>query len=184
VLFSEIEGFTAMAERLPPDVVVALLNEYFEAMACMVDAHDGRIDKYIGDAMLVVWEQTPAEAAARAVKAALDMQRALLVLQNKWLSEGKLPLKARIGISSGKVIEGLIGGPARQERTVIGDAVNTASHLEALNKAYHTDIIVSQSTLNLLPAAAQVRSLGMVTIKGRLEPVVIYALMGWRDNAV
>lgn len=173
-----------MAERLPPDTVVALLNEYFEAMACVVEAYGGRIDKYIGDAMLVVWEQAAADAAARAVQAALDMQKALLVLQNKWLSEGKLPLKARIGISSGKVIEGLIGGPARQERTVIGDAVNTASHLEALNKAYHTDIIVSQSTLNLVAEAAQVRSLGIVTIKGRMEPVAIFALTGWTPRDV
>lgn len=172
-----------MAERLPPDAVVALLNEYFESMAAVVETYGGRIDKYIGDAMLVVWEQPAPEAAAQAVQAALDMQRALLVLQNKWLSEGKLPLKARIGISSGKVIEGLIGGPARQERTVIGDAVNTASHLEALNKAYHTDIIVSQSTYNLVAETAQVRSLGIVTIKGRLEPVAIFALTGWKPNA-
>lgn len=170
-----------MAERLPPDAVVAMLNEYFAAMACVVESREGRIDKYIGDAMLVVWEQGASDAAALAVQAALEMQRELLVLQNKWLADGKLPLKARIGISSGKVIEGLIGGPSRQERTVIGDAVNTASHLEALNKVYHTDIIVSKSTLDLVAEMALVKSLGIVTIKGRWEPVPIFALTGWKS---
>ncbi len=182
VLFADIEGFTSLAERLPPAAVVALLNEYFATMAHVVEAHGGSLDKYIGDAMLVVWEQPVEEGAALAAQAALAMQRELTGLQAKWLAEGKVPMKIRIGISSGQVILGMIGGPKRQERTVIGDAVNTASRLEALNKDYFTDIILSRRTFDLLAGRAEAKSLGIVPIKGRLEPVGIYALTGWRDD--
>lgn len=182
VLFADIEGFTSLAERLPPREVVSLLNEYFTAMTEVVMAHGGVLDKYIGDAMMVVWEGDPTAGAAQAAQAALHMQRELGGLQEKWLAEGKLPLKCRIGISSGRVIVGQIGSPIRQDRTVIGDAVNTAARLEALNKEYFTDIIMSQNTYQLITEQARVRALGIVTIKGRLEPLGIYALTGWADH--
>ncbi|MEB3220921.1 MAG: adenylate/guanylate cyclase domain-containing protein [Candidatus Sericytochromatia bacterium] len=182
VLFADIEGFTALAERLPPDAVVTLLNEYFGVMAAVVERFHGRIDKYIGDAMLVVWEQPVRDGAALAAQAALAMQLALSELQSKWLAEGRVPLKNRIGICSGQVIEGMIGGPARQDRTVIGDAVNTAARLEAMNKDLHTDIILSQSTYELVQPHARVRALGTYPIKGRQAPMAIYALVGWRQD--
>src|ERR1035437_8610741 len=119
-------------------------------MTGAVQRFGGVLDKYIGDAMMVVWEGETAFGAAAAVQAALAMQVELAVLQQKWLAEGKLPLKTRIGISSGQVIVGLIGSPVRRDRTAIGDAVNTASRLEALNKEYFTDIIMSQSTYDLV----------------------------------
>lgn len=169
-----------MAERLPPREVVAMLNEYFTAMAEVVVRFEGALDKYIGDAMMVVWEGDP--GAPRAAQAALAMHRVLAGLQEKWLAEGKVPLKSRIGIASGRVIVGAIGSPLRQERTVIGDAVNTAARLEALNKEYFTDIIMSQSTYDLIADQALVKPLGIVTIKGRLEPLGIYALTGWRGH--
>jgi adenylate cyclase len=183
VLFADLEGFTSLAERLPPREVVSLLNEYFTAMTQVVMGFGGVLDKYIGDAMMVVWEGDPVAGAAGAAQAALAMQRELGELQQKWLAEGKLPLKCRIGICSGRVIVGQIGSPIRQDRTVIGDAVNTAARLEALNKEYFTDIIMSQSTYSLVPERACVRSLGLVTVKGRLEPVGIYALTGWNADA-
>ena len=179
MLFADIEGFTSIGERLPPHEVVKLLNEYFAAMTAVVQRFGGRLDKYIGDAMMVVWEGDLATGAMSAVQAALAMQAELAVLQDKWLAEGKLPLKTRIGISSGQVIVGLIGSHVRQERTVIGDAVNTASRLEALNKDYFTDIIMSQSTYVHVAGQAQVKPLGQVTIKGRLEAVGAYAVIGW-----
>lgn len=183
MLFADIEGFTSLSERLPPSEVVSLLNEYFTVMTEVVMDHGGMLDKYIGDAMMVVWEGDPVTGAAQAAQAALAMQRELAGLQQKWLAEGKLPLKSRIGISSGRVIVGQIGSPIRQDRTVIGDAVNTAARLEALNKEYFTDIIMSQSTYSLVSEQACVRSLGIVTIKGRSEPLGIYALTGWSGHA-
>ncbi len=165
-----------MAERLPPRAVVALLNEYFTAMSKVVRHYGGELDKYIGDAMMVVWEQEARIGALGAVQAAVSMQAELGRLQEKWLTEGKIPLKCRIGISSGRVIIGLIGSPTRQERTVIGDAVNMAARLESMNKAFHTDVLLSDMTRQLLPDDFALRSLGPVTIKGRREPVVIHAL--------
>lgn len=182
VLFADIEGFTALAERLPPTAVVSLLNEYFTAMTDVVLAHGGALDKYIGDAMLVVWEGEPRQGAAQACQAALAMHQELALLQQKWLAEGKLPLKNRIGISSGRVIVGQVGSPIRQEWTVIGDAVNTAARLEALNKEYFTDIIISASTFELLSGRACARFLGIAQVRGRLEPLGIYALTGWSDD--
>lgn len=179
VLFADIEGFTAMAERLPPQEVVAMLNEYFDVMTRVVMGFGGALDKYIGDAMMVVWEGDPSSGASRAAQAALAMHAELAHLQEKWLAEGKVPLKNRVGISSGRVIVGQIGSTVRQERTVIGDAVNTAARLEALNKEYFTDIIMSQTTYDLIADRARVKSLGVVTIKGRMEPIAIYALTGW-----
>ena len=182
MLFADIEGFTRLSDRLPPREVVKLLNEYFTAMTAVVQRFGGILDKYIGDAMMVVWDGEIAEDAAAAVQSALVMQSELAVLQQKWLAEGKLPLKTRIGISSGKVIVGLIGSPVRRDRTVIGDAVNTASRLEALNKEYFTDIIISQSTYDLVSSQVLVKPLGIVDIKGRLERVGAYAVIGWCEE--
>ncbi|MDB5097656.1 MAG: adenylate cyclase [Cyanobacteria bacterium RYN_339] len=183
VLFADIEGFTRLSERLPPREVVKLLNEYFTVMTGVVQHFGGTLDKYIGDAMMVVWEGDTARSAAGAAQAALAMQAELAILQQKWLAEGKLPLKTRIGISSGQVIVGLIGSPVRRDRTVIGDAVNTASRLEGLNKEFHTDIIMSQSTYELVADLVEVKPLGRVAIKGRTEAVGAYALTGWRQDA-
>lgn len=183
VLFADIEGFTAITERLPPRAVVALLNEYFGAMTDVVMARGGRLDKYIGDAMMVVWEGEPAWGAAQAAQSALTMLRRLEALQEKWLAEGKLPIKIRVGIASGRVIVGTIGAPVRQDRTVIGDAVNLAARLEALNKKYFTDVILSQSTYELVAEMAEVKPLGIVAVKGRMAPLGIYALTGWKIHA-
>lgn len=182
VLFADIEGFTRMSESLPPREVVKLLNEYFTVMTGVVTRFGGMLDKYIGDAMMVVWEGETSLAASLAVQAALVMQAELAALQQKWLAEGKLPMKMRVGISSGQVIVGLIGSPVRRDRTVIGDAVNTASRLEALNKDYFTDIIMSHTTYELVAGQATVKSLGPVPIKGRMEPVRAYAVTGWQEE--
>lgn len=182
VLFADLEGFTGLAERLPPQAVVALLNEYYAAMAEVLDRHQGRLDQVMGDGMLVVWELAPPEGPRRAARAALAMQGALAKLQARWLAEGKLPLKARMGLASGRVVVGMIGPPGRQVRTVVGDAVNTAARLEALNKLHHTDIIAAESTYAHLGALVHARPLGPTVLRGRSEPIALYALTGWRDG--
>lgn len=183
VLFADLEGFTRMAERLPAQEVVDTLNESFTVMADEVFREGGSVDKFIGDAMLVVWatgeaEQEVAEAARSASRAAIRMLRSLEALQVHRLVQGKRPIKVRIGIASGEAIIGEIGCPARRDRTVIGDPVNLACRLEELNKSFHTDILVSGSTRRHLDATFRVRNLGLVPIKGRRDPVEVFALLG------
>lgn len=181
VLFADLEGFTTISEQLPASEVVALLNDCFTLMAEAVEAQEGRVDKFIGDAMLVVWAgDDVAMEAQRAVRAALRIQEAISAQQEEWLMAGRRPIKVRIGISSGRAILAEVGSPSRREHTVIGDVVNTASRLEALNKEFHTDIILSGSTLALAGVRCLTRDLGMTAIKGRQEPVQVYSLLGWQ----
>ncbi|MNX06315.1 Adenylate cyclase 1 [compost metagenome] len=182
ILFSDLEGFTALTEQIPPREVVGFLNRYFTAMADPLAAHGGRIDAYMGDAMLVVWDGTdPVQDARNAAKAALAMLERMETLQLERLAEGKRPVKVRIGLSSGSAIVGEIGSPRFRQWTVIGDVVNTASRLEALNKQFHTDILLSEATYTLIRPWAEVEALGPVTLKGRREPLECYALLNWRD---
>lgn len=180
VLFADLEGFTTISEQLPASEVVALLNDCFTLMAQAVDDYSGRVDKFIGDAMLVVWAgDDPEMEAERAVRAALRIQEAIAAQQEEWLMAGRRPIKVRLGISSGRAILAQVGSPSRREHTVIGDVVNTASRLENLNKEFHTDIILSGSTLALAGAGCVVRDLGKIAIKGRREPVQVFSLLGW-----
>ena len=182
ILFSDLEGFTALTEQIPPREVVAFLNRYFTAMAEPLAAHGGRIDSYMGDAMMVVWDgEDPTQDACNAAKAALAMLARMETLQLERLAEGKRPVKVRIGLSSGPAIVGEIGSPRFRQWTVIGDVVNTASRLEALNKQFHTDILLSESTFALIRPWAEVKTLGPVMLKGRREPLECYALVNWRD---
>lgn len=183
VMFSDIEGFTGLTERLPADEVVAILNEYFTAMTDVVFRYGGILDKYIGDAMLMLWaDEDIKEGARRAIACSLEMNRELERMQGKWIREGRRPFKSRIGISSGPVIIGEIGSPQKKELTIIGDAVNTASYLEQMNKKFQTDIIFSQSTFERLDEDVRSRSLGIVPIKGRQDPMPIYALLGMAEE--
>lgn len=182
VLISDLEGFTALTEQIPPAEVVGLLNRYFTAMAEALCRHGGRIDAYMGDAMLAVWDGPDAgEDACKAAQAALAMLARMGDLQHEWLSLGIRPVKVRMGLSSGMAIVGEIGAPQFRQWTVIGDVVNTASRLEALNKQFHTDILLSEATYRHVAERASVRALGALPLKGRREKMACYALLGWRD---
>jgi adenylate cyclase len=131
VLFSDIRGFTALAETLPPMVMAAQLNEYFEAMVDCVFRHEGALDKFIGDALMAYWGAPDAFAddADRAIASALDMQRELARLNARWTAEGRSTLDIGIGVHRGEAFVGNIGSPRRLEYTLIGDTVNVASRL-------------------------------------------------------
>jgi class 3 adenylate cyclase/CHASE2 domain-containing sensor protein len=185
VLFSDIAGFTSISERLPTEEVVQLLNEYLTAMTRIIFQNNGTLDKYIGDEVMAVFgnigPNNPSDDAYRAVKSAIEMQEELGHLQEKWLSEGILPLQIRIGVNSGEALVGNIGSPQQMDFTVIGDMVNTAKRLEGLNKAYNTNILISQATYNFVKEKVETRFLGPAPIKGRHEPVPVYGLTGWKQ---
>lgn len=145
VLFSDIRGFTAVAESLPPTQMAAQLNEYFAAMVDCVFRHEGALDKFIGDALMAYWgvPETHPDDVDRAVDAALDMQRALTVLNRGWSSRGDPTLTAGIGIHCGDAFVGNIGSPRRLEFTLIGDTVNVANRL--CGKAKGSETLVSDA---------------------------------------
>ena len=153
VLFSDIRGFTAVAESLPPMLMARQLNEYFTMMVECVFRHGGALDKFIGDALMAYWgapepHQTDAQCA---VLAALDMHDELQTLNARWLGEGRPELHAGIGIHQGDAFVGNIGSPRRLEFTLIGDTVNVANRLCGLAQA--DDVLLSESVADALADA-------------------------------
>lgn len=187
MLFSDIAGFTSMSESLPPDEVEHILNEYLTAMSEIVFTNDGTLDKYIGDAVMAVWGNvgptSPKTDAYKAVNTAIQMQRTLAKLREKWLGEGMVPLQIRIGVNTGEALVGNFGSPQKMDYTVIGDAVNTAARLEGLNKEFSTSILISQATYDLVSDRLNARHVGTVKVKGKEEPVSVYEVLNWRDES-
>ena len=185
VLFSDIRNFTAMSEQLPPEQVVARLNEYLQAMTDTVFRHDGVVDKFIGDAIMALYN-TPfpqPDHAHRAVATAIDMQSALLELQERWRAAGLPLIDIGIGINTGEMVVGNMGSRERVDFTVIGDAVNLASRVEGLNKELKSRILVTASTYEFVKDQVRVRGPMTVQVKGKQEEVVVYEVFGWRQDA-
>ena len=174
VLFLDIEGFTALSERLKPEELVRTLNEFYAAVAEPLSRHGGAINQFQGDAILATFNapKLDPDHAANAVRAALAIQE---LLKTRRFGQGQV-LRARIGINTGVVIHGLIGTPERLGYTVIGDEVNIASRLEALNKEYGTSIIVSEQTRVSagLTASSTCELLDEALVRGRTTPTRIY----------
>lgn len=177
VLFLDLEGFTTLSERLAPTELVRTLNEFYAAVGEPIARYDGAINQFQGDAILATFNapRLNPEHAANAIAAAQEIQN---LLATQTFGDG-LVLRARIGINTGVVIHGLIGTPDRLGYTVIGDEVNIAARLEALNKDYGTSIIVSESTRDsagLDPATCEL--LDEALIRGRTTPTRIYKVRG------
>lgn len=187
MLFSDIAGFTSMSEQMPPDEVEHILNEYLTAMSQIVFDNDGTLDKYIGDAVMAVWgnvgPSNPKTDAYKAVNTAIQMQKTLADLRQKWLKEGMVPLQIRIGVNTGEALVGNFGSPQKMDYTVIGDAVNTAARLEGLNKDYNTSILISQSTYDLVGDRLNARPCGAAKVKGKEESVTVYEPLAWKDDS-
>ncbi len=180
ILFSDIKDFTRLSEQLPPEVLVELLNSYLGAMTEVVFAHNGMLDKYIGDGIMAVWgvPLPRADHAAAACRAALAMQRRLKELCNEWEIRGWPRLETRIGINSGPVVFGNMGSLQHLSLTVVGDNVNLAARLEGLNKFYGTTILLAEATATQLPQGFLVREIDTVRVKGRERPVRVFELLG------
>ena len=173
ILFLDIEGFTTLSERLDPQQLVRTLNRFYAAVAEPLTRHDGVIVQFQGDAILATFNapRLNPDHAANAVRAALEIQA---LLKTRTFGNG-LALRARIGINTGVVIHGLIGTPDRLGYTVIGDEVNIASRLEALNKDYGSSIIVSGETRNRAgPEKFAFALLDEAMVRGRTTSTRIY----------
>ena len=175
ILFTDIEGFTAISETLAPEQLIEALNEYFTLISKPINECGGVISQFQGDAVLATFNVPKPDAnhASNAVKAALGIQQ---VLEGKLFGAG-VPFNTRIGINSGPVVGGLVGSGDRVGYTVHGDNVNLTARLEQLNKDYGTRIIVSEQTRVLIePGEYKFRALGDVSVRGRQQPVTIYTL--------
>jgi adenylate cyclase len=171
IFFSDIRGFTSMSENMAPDDVASLLGEYFNEMVDIVFRHGGTLDKFIGDAIMALWGAPLASAddADKAMQAAIDMQRALVTLNEHWKSGGKPEIAIGIGINFGEVFAGNIGSEQRMEYTVLGDPVNTASRL--CSKAGRGEIIISEPFYKRLKKAPPVEAQEPIPLKGKARPV-------------
>jgi adenylate cyclase len=182
ILFADLRGFTTLSEKLPAPELLALLNRYLDRMSGAIESHGGVIDKFIGDAIMALFGApvTQGDAADRALAAALAMQRALVTLNAELAAEGRPPLGIGVGVNTARVVAGNIGSHRRLNYSVIGDGVNVAARLQSLTRTpeYATYAIASAATLAALrePGKFSPRPLGRVQVKGRTEPVEIFAL--------
>jgi adenylate cyclase len=185
VLFSDVRGFTALSERGDPEALVAQLNEYFSAMVDIVFAHQGTLDKFVGDMVMALFGAPLDDAshADHAVMTAMAMSRELDALNARWAAEGRPTLGIGIGINSGEMIAGNIGSRQVRSYTVIGDAVNLGARLESLNKDYGTRIIISEATRSRLRQTYPLRALGSVVVKGKSVPVDIFEVIVGQADA-
>jgi adenylate cyclase len=186
ILFSDIVGFTSMTESADPEALVKQLNEYLSRMTAAVFAHNGTLDKFIGDAVMAVWGNVSSRGVAEDAKActrtALLMRRELETLNQKWAEEGIAPFHIGIGINHGDVLGGNIGSQEKADPTVIGDAVNLASRLEALTRTYAVDILVGARASELIRDEFDLRSVALVQVKGKTKPVEIFTLIGAKNE--
>jgi class 3 adenylate cyclase len=180
VLFSDLRGFTTLSAGLPPATVVRLLNEYFKEMVEEVFAHQGTLDKFIGDGLCAVFSPplSAQEQAQAALRCALGMVKRLEKLNAGWAARGEPQLKLGVGIHCGKLVAGNIGSPRRMEYTHIGDAVNTCSRIEGMTKELGAPVLASQAVVQRAGAMGEVatRELPAVTVRGKSDSLVLCAV--------
>jgi adenylate cyclase len=186
IFFSDLEGFTSISERLEPEALTALLNEYLTAMTDIIQEEGGTVDKYEGDAIIAFWNAPLQQAnhAMQSVRAAMRCQAKLAELRPSIRERIGRDLRMRIGINSGPAVVGNLGSHTRFDYTMLGDAVNLASRLEGINKQFGTYTILSGATLERMEGVFPVRELSRVAVVGRKDPVRIYEPLSPEEFAV
>jgi adenylate cyclase len=176
ILFSDIRGFTAMAESMGPDAIAQLLTEYFSEMVEIIFEHGGTLDKFVGDAIMALWGApiSHADDPDRALRAAVAMQRGIARLNQRWVGAGRPEIGVGIGINYGDVFAGNIGSHRRLEYTVIGDAVNVAHRL--CSEAGPGEILVSEAVCQVVKDQADYEYLPAMSLRGKTRSVQVYKL--------
>jgi adenylate cyclase len=179
VLFSDIRGFTSLSEQLQPEQVAEMLREYLTEMTEIVFRYGGTVDKYIGDCVMALYN-VPREDPKHAIKAvhtALEFQERTLAVSKRWEEKLGIAIRNGVGINTGEAVVGTLGSEQRLEYTAIGDTINLGARLESITKDYKTNIIISESTYELVKGHFVTKELGDVTVKGKTQPVKIYAVL-------
>ena len=179
ILFSDLRGFTTLSEQMEPERIAAHLNEYFDAMTTAIFAHRGMINDFVGDAVMAVFGAPvdDPDHTWNAVQSALAMNHALDALNRRWEAAGLPRLQMGIGIHTGAVFAGNVGGRDRIKYTVIGDPVNVASRVEGLNKELGTTMLITEETLAAVGDRVRVRDCGPIAVKGRVEKVRVFEVL-------
>ena len=180
ILFSDVEDFTALSERLEPDELMRVASAYFEAMTGALLAHDATIDKFIGDSVMALWSAPRRDLAhaAHACRGALAARATSRRLEAEFAARGWPRLRTRFGVHSGEAVVGNVGSSERMMYTAMGRMVNLAARLEGLNKRYGTEILVSEATRRGAGAGFVFRPVDLVLPKGAAEPVEVHELLG------
>ncbi|TRX00706.1 adenylate/guanylate cyclase domain-containing protein [Candidatus Methylobacter oryzae] len=182
ILFSDLEGFTDLAERMEPEPLTALLNDYLTEMTNIILDEGGTLDKYQGDGIVAFWNAPldQADHAVCACRAALRCQQRLAERADDFAAQAGGVLKARIGLHTGEVVVGNMGSKIRFDYSILGDAANLASRLESANKLFGTAIMVSEATWLQAGGSNNFigREIGMVKVAGRSAPVKVFELQG------
>lgn len=183
VMFTDIAGFTAMAEKLPAAAVAAFLNEHFTLVAGVVEEAGGVVDKFLGDGVLAFWLDTDAaDHAVQAANAALSISDAIHHENERREASGNARIRLRVGLQSGPAVVGSIGANNRMAFTIVGDTVNTAQRLEQHGKVEavcgggDVTIICGEAMAARLPTLPPMTPVGLVSLKGRDERIHAYRL--------
>ncbi|WP_020409506.1 adenylate/guanylate cyclase domain-containing protein [Hahella ganghwensis] len=185
VFFSDIKGFTELAEEMEPESLTELLNNYFNEMSQIALKYGGTIDKFVGDSIMIFFGDPTSrgskEDTLACVAMAIEMRKHMKILRQKWTSQGiRTPLEIRMGISTGFCTVGNFGAENRMDYTIIGKEVNLASRLETL--AAPGEILVSYATFSLIKDTIMVRDKGEISVKGFSRPVPIYSVVDFRRD--
>jgi adenylate cyclase len=179
IFFSDLEGFTSLAETKAPDELVKFLGKYFDDVSRIIATEHGTIDKYMGDGIMAFWgaPEKVEDHAVRACVASLKTKRRV-----DELAKQGVHLNTRIGLATGVVLVGNIGSYVRMNYTVMGDVANLASRIEGLNKQYGTYLMISDSTYDLAKDAVVARAIDVVAVKGKKQGVPVYELLALREE--
>jgi adenylate cyclase len=181
VMFSDVEGFTSLAEGIPPEELMQIASAYFEELTAELLRCHATIDKYIGDAVMALWNAPqddlshPRNACEAALRARLLTER----LCDRFRARGWPRLRTRFGVHTGDAIVGNVGSSDRMSYTAIGSMVNLASRLEGMNKVYGTQILISEATRRAAGTGFVSRPVDLVILKGSAQPVELHELLGW-----
>jgi len=184
IMFSDMVGFTSFAENKEPELLVKFINGLLNELTNVILDNNGTLDKYMGDAVMAFWG-APINLdnhAYLACKSAIEMQNKVKELSQLWEEKGEKSLKIRIGINTGEVIVGNVGGEKHKNYTVMGDEVNLASRLEGANKEYSTLMMISESTYESVKEEFIARELDLIRVKGKSKPTKVYELIGLKND--
>ncbi|MBF0462008.1 MAG: adenylate/guanylate cyclase domain-containing protein [Magnetococcales bacterium] len=177
--FSDVAGFSTISEKLTPEELVQLLNEYLTAMCDIIARYDGTVDKFEGDAIIAFWGAPldQPDHAVLACYACIDMAKHMVQMREKLRAENRPPMTVRMGVNSGRMVVGNMGSKQRMDYTIMGDAVNLAARLEGANKFYSSGTMISDATYQPAKDFIEARELDVVRVVGKNEPVTIYQLL-------